>query len=130
VTGRNGNTARSTASRLAKLAHQGDADERGREAHHEAALHAGGAVRGGLGGERIRPGGRRRLGARRGGDRDGELHAAAAVARGAADEVVRAGLRERDLGVLVAVRLDGVAGGAGAVVRRAHLRDRTELQYY
>jgi hypothetical protein len=54
----------------------------------------------------------------------------AAVARGAADEVVRAGLRERDLGVLVAVRLDGVAGGAGAVVRRAHLRDRTELQYY
>lgn len=58
------------------------------------------------------------------GDRDGELHAAGAVAAGAADEVAGAGLGERDLGVLVAVGLDRVAGGARAVVSRAHLRHR------
>jgi hypothetical protein len=46
------------------------------------------------------------------------------VARGAADEVARAGRCERDLGVLVAVGLDGVAGRARAVVRGAHLRHR------
>jgi hypothetical protein len=80
-------------------------------------------------GGRRRCGGRRRGrlrggGGGRGGDRDGELHAVAAVTRGAADEVARAGRRKRDLGVLVAVGLDGVAGRAGAVVRGAHLRHR------
>lgn len=46
------------------------------------------------------------------------------MARRAADEVARAGRRERDLGVLVAVGLDGVAGRARVEVRGAHLRHR------
>lgn len=137
---------------MPSLGHECEADEprgTGQHAHRERGLSAAGRAdaRGGLGrGRRRRRGGgrrrrrrgrlrrgvvgagsgrgRRRGGGGRGGDGDGQLHAAAAVARRAADEVARAGRGERDLGVLVAVRLQGVAGRARAVVRRAHLRHR------
>jgi hypothetical protein len=53
-----------------------------------------------------------------------ELHAAAAVPRNAADEVVLAGGLERDGGGPGAVAAQRLAGGAGGVVRRAHLVHR------
>lgn len=73
----------------------------------------------------VRGRGRRR---RRGGHRLGhvhdELHAAAAVARDAADEVVLAGGLERHGRAAGAVAAERLAGGAGGVVRRAHLVHR------
>lgn len=65
---------------------------------------------------------RRRRGGR--GDVDHELHAAAAVARDAADEVVLAGGLEGHGGGAGAVAAERLAGGAGRVVRRAHLVHR------
>lgn len=68
---------------------------------------------------------RRRRGGRLGrGDVDHELHAAAAVARDAADEVVLAGGLEGHGGGAGAVAAERLAGGAGRVVRRAHLVHR------
>jgi hypothetical protein len=86
----------------------------------------GSGVRGGVRGVRGRGHGRRRRrGGRLGrGDVHHELHAAAAVARDAADEVVLAGGLEGHRGGAGAVAAERVAGGAGGVVRRAHLVHR------
>lgn len=76
------------------------------------------------GGVRGRGRRRRRGGGHRLGHVHDELHAAAAVARDAADEVVLAGGLERHGRAAGAVAAERLAGGAGGVVRRAHLVHR------